>query len=168
MGATCSSKTSVAFQRTTWRYIPEDRTLRNHCCENLKSYVNILVWSFVLHGKRLSFWIIKKLCQMHKTSYTHTGGWSNYDFWVRRGLFNIPSQHLTRGATVFDLTWIMQLEMIRKIHHESTSQSINTWRYIPEDRTLRNQRCENFKSYAELVVQKLVAIHTSDRIGTKW
>jgi hypothetical protein len=27
MEATCSSETSVDFQRTTWRYIPEDGTL---------------------------------------------------------------------------------------------------------------------------------------------
>jgi hypothetical protein len=27
MAATCSSETSVDFQRTTWRYIPEDETL---------------------------------------------------------------------------------------------------------------------------------------------
>jgi hypothetical protein len=36
--ATCSSETSVNFQRTTRRYILEDRTLHNHRCENLKSY----------------------------------------------------------------------------------------------------------------------------------
>jgi hypothetical protein len=35
--ATCSSETSVDFQRTIWRYIVEDRTLHNHCCENFKS-----------------------------------------------------------------------------------------------------------------------------------
>jgi hypothetical protein len=29
---------SVDFQRTTRRYIPENRTLHNHLCENLKSY----------------------------------------------------------------------------------------------------------------------------------
>jgi hypothetical protein len=28
---------SVDFQRTTWLYIPGDRTLPNHRCENLKS-----------------------------------------------------------------------------------------------------------------------------------
>jgi hypothetical protein len=39
MEAICSSETSVVFQRTTWRYIPEDRTLRNHRCENLNSYL---------------------------------------------------------------------------------------------------------------------------------
>jgi hypothetical protein len=35
--ATFSFETSVSFQRTTWRYIPEDTTLLNHCCENLRS-----------------------------------------------------------------------------------------------------------------------------------
>jgi hypothetical protein len=33
-----SSETSVDFQRTT-RRIPEDSTLHNHRCENLKSYL---------------------------------------------------------------------------------------------------------------------------------
>jgi hypothetical protein len=43
MEATCSSETSVDFQRSTWRYIPEDRTLQqtpvillakiNRCCQ---------------------------------------------------------------------------------------------------------------------------------------
>jgi hypothetical protein len=40
MEATCSSETSVDFQRTTRCYIPEDRTLHNHRCENLKSYTS--------------------------------------------------------------------------------------------------------------------------------
>jgi hypothetical protein len=35
---TCSSETSAGFQRTTRRYTPEERTLHNHRCENLKSY----------------------------------------------------------------------------------------------------------------------------------
>jgi hypothetical protein len=38
MEAACSSETSVDTQRTTRRYIPEDRTLHNHRYENLKSY----------------------------------------------------------------------------------------------------------------------------------
>jgi hypothetical protein len=38
MNAICSSETSVGTQRTTRRYIPEDGTLHNHRCENLKSY----------------------------------------------------------------------------------------------------------------------------------
>jgi hypothetical protein len=36
--ATCSSETSVDFQRTARRYIPEDGTFHTHRCENLKSY----------------------------------------------------------------------------------------------------------------------------------
>jgi hypothetical protein len=38
MDAICSSETSVETQRTTRRYIPEDDTLHDHRCENLKSY----------------------------------------------------------------------------------------------------------------------------------
>jgi hypothetical protein len=39
MEATCSSETPVATQRTTRRYIPEDDTLHNRRCENLKFYM---------------------------------------------------------------------------------------------------------------------------------
>jgi hypothetical protein len=34
-----SSEASVDFQRTIRRYMPEDRTLRNNRCENLKCYI---------------------------------------------------------------------------------------------------------------------------------
>jgi hypothetical protein len=39
MEAICSFETSVATQQTTRRQIPEDNTLHNHGCENLKSYI---------------------------------------------------------------------------------------------------------------------------------
>jgi hypothetical protein len=39
MEAKCSSETSVDCQRTTRRYIPEDSSLQNQRCENLKSYI---------------------------------------------------------------------------------------------------------------------------------
>jgi hypothetical protein len=39
MEAPCSSEMSVDFQQTTWNYIPEDRILYNHCCENLRFYI---------------------------------------------------------------------------------------------------------------------------------
>jgi hypothetical protein len=46
MEVTCSFETSVDFQRTTRRYIPEDSTLHNHLCENLKSHIlKVWVWS---------------------------------------------------------------------------------------------------------------------------
>jgi hypothetical protein len=38
----CSSETSVDSQQTTRRYIPEDGTLHNRRCENLKSYIHIV------------------------------------------------------------------------------------------------------------------------------
>jgi hypothetical protein len=37
------SEMSAEFQRTTWRFIPEDGTLHNHCCENHKS-----CWQFTI------------------------------------------------------------------------------------------------------------------------
>jgi hypothetical protein len=39
MEVTCSSETSVDFQRTTQRYIPKDRNIHNHRCEDFKSYI---------------------------------------------------------------------------------------------------------------------------------
>jgi hypothetical protein len=36
---TCSSEKAADFQQTTWHYIPEDRTLHNLHCENLKCYI---------------------------------------------------------------------------------------------------------------------------------
>jgi hypothetical protein len=40
MEMTCSSETSVDFQWMTQHYIPEDRILHNHWCENLKAYTD--------------------------------------------------------------------------------------------------------------------------------
>jgi hypothetical protein len=47
MEATCSSETSVDFQTDyTALYIPEDKILHNHPCENLKSYKLHFVHNF--------------------------------------------------------------------------------------------------------------------------
>jgi hypothetical protein len=43
MKATCSCEMSVDFQR---RYIPEDRTLHNHLCDNFKSYILYIFFIF--------------------------------------------------------------------------------------------------------------------------
>jgi hypothetical protein len=40
---TCSSETSTDFQKATWRYIPEDRTLHDHICTDLKPYISVTV-----------------------------------------------------------------------------------------------------------------------------
>jgi hypothetical protein len=42
-GGDMFSETSDDFQQTTWHYIPDDSTLHNHCCGNLKSYINIML-----------------------------------------------------------------------------------------------------------------------------
>jgi hypothetical protein len=52
-----SSETSVETQRTTRLHIPEDDTLHNHRCENLKSHVALFVWKFVYFA-RVSAWFI--------------------------------------------------------------------------------------------------------------
>jgi hypothetical protein len=45
MEATCSSESSVRFQRSTVCCISEDRALHNHLCENLRCYRRlILLW----------------------------------------------------------------------------------------------------------------------------
>jgi hypothetical protein len=93
------SETSVAFQWTTQRYIPEDRTLHNHRCENLKSY-SLFLFTVLLrtgsripllgnHNSRVQFtanrisaafpdvvswpWVARsfKLCVLSTTSRTH-------------------------------------------------------------------------------------------------
>jgi hypothetical protein len=43
MEVICSSETSIEFRRTVWRYNPEDGTLHNRRCENLRSYNDIVV-----------------------------------------------------------------------------------------------------------------------------
>jgi hypothetical protein len=48
METTCSSETSVRFQQTTQSYIPEDGSVRDHRCENLKSYI-LYYLCFVLY-----------------------------------------------------------------------------------------------------------------------
>jgi hypothetical protein len=58
MEAAFSSETSVDFQQITWRYTPDDRTLHNHCCENLKSCIfllSICKWFFTSWIKNSNF-----------------------------------------------------------------------------------------------------------------
>jgi hypothetical protein len=68
----CSSETSVVTQRTTRRYIPDDGTLHNHRCENLKSYTIIYFhvgfhtdssWYHQNHGHELDTKIRDKRCK---------------------------------------------------------------------------------------------------------
>jgi hypothetical protein len=49
--------------RATWRYIPEDSTLHNHRCENLKSYI---YYNFVWH-----------MCVLKAHTFVQTEHWYN-------------------------------------------------------------------------------------------
>jgi hypothetical protein len=52
MEETCSSETSVDIQRITWRYAQEERTLHNHLCENLKSYLlELITFGFITENQ---------------------------------------------------------------------------------------------------------------------
>jgi hypothetical protein len=64
MGTICFSETSVDFHRTTWPYIPEDRTLRNHRCENLKSYREFQIPA---QGLGIMAWAVTRLRQGPKS-----------------------------------------------------------------------------------------------------
>jgi hypothetical protein len=48
MNAICSPETSVDFQQLTRCYITENATLRSYRCENLKSFMIIIVWDGIL------------------------------------------------------------------------------------------------------------------------
>jgi hypothetical protein len=73
--------TSVDFQWTTRRYIPEDRSLHNHHCDNLRSYKSLSAYTpkVYLHhyaqppeeikGKR---WGYKTNLKRHKPKWTVT------------------------------------------------------------------------------------------------
>jgi hypothetical protein len=50
MEAICSSETLVASQQTTRHHIPEDDTIHNHRCENLKTYILFMSWGGVILG----------------------------------------------------------------------------------------------------------------------
>jgi hypothetical protein len=56
-----ANETSVDCQRATWSYTPEDGTLHNHRCENIKSYL-------ILSPTEIPSWtpILKNMEQQNK------------------------------------------------------------------------------------------------------
>jgi hypothetical protein len=65
METICSSETSVETRRTTRRHIPEDDTLHNHRCGNLKSYK----FGKVLR-KRFIWWykVLSPVCEISSST----------------------------------------------------------------------------------------------------
>jgi hypothetical protein len=85
MEATCSSETSADFQRTTRRYISEDRTVHNHGCENLKSYTfqfpyrSVRVYDFVVYLTTLLVWTGGKELETAKVECNEMA-WHSFSF----------------------------------------------------------------------------------------
>jgi hypothetical protein len=95
MEAICSSETSVDFQRTTQRYIPEDSTLHNHRCENLKSHSPHSFLGFV---HRLAFPTEHSVSELHLFSFSGEKERRHLLNWVRQspdnpspGPSNVPT-----------------------------------------------------------------------------
>jgi hypothetical protein len=83
MEAICSSEISVDFQQTTRRYIPEDSSLHNHRCENLKSFIEYIFLfhtSLVLHNLSLLLLLCIKLLIIYYLWITmfHRPVWYNW------------------------------------------------------------------------------------------
>jgi hypothetical protein len=55
MEAICSSETLVETLWTTRRHIPEDATLHHHHCENLKSYIVLLLFPLTTRGIDIAY-----------------------------------------------------------------------------------------------------------------
>jgi hypothetical protein len=89
-----SPETSTDLQRTTRRYTPEDRTLHNHHCENLKSYIlNCCILSRI---RGLAWRIIMG---------------SGFDDWIYWHFFTITAHTLNSF-------WIPYAELLRRISHK--------------------------------------------------
>jgi hypothetical protein len=78
---------SPLSQRTVRRHIPEDVTLHNHRCENVKSYIRFIL----LHVSVLKYVILSFLCHIFKMSSILGVGW-DWVHLVRRPLMGLLYQ----------------------------------------------------------------------------
>jgi hypothetical protein len=73
-----SSGTLVFSQQTAWCYIPEDSTLHNHCCKNIKSYnpeyvstdIRYFIRIFSLPVAYVRYVDVSKTWLIHTNDYT--------------------------------------------------------------------------------------------------
>jgi hypothetical protein len=120
METICSSETSVdTFQRTARRYIPEDGTLYNRRCENLKSYNMVLFNEVVLSCKATSR--IRIANYIFYTCYYCENKLRRQWFfifffaisWYRQSSLFRPHIHIPRSSSVSPFFWFTLYNLFR-------------------------------------------------------
>jgi hypothetical protein len=116
MEATWSSEASVGFQRTSRHYIPEDRTLHNHRCENLKSYISSSVLPFMF-----SFLFQFRIYSWSCESYSHLVGF------LRQGIGPSHSIYCTGRCKIYEdiIHSQMRFELMITVVERSMTESGN-------------------------------------------
>jgi hypothetical protein len=116
MEATCSSETSVDFQRTTWSYFPEDRSLHNHRREKLKSYLPALEISEEFQTQGIRAKTDRPYCI--QLIWSKTKGWWFLPFHYLR-----PSPFL----------WLLSRIVLRRCQYPEHTTSDDEWMIILKD-----------------------------------
>jgi hypothetical protein len=80
MSPSSATETSVDFQHTTRRYIPEDRTLHNQRCENFKCYTGRSLSESeneLLHCGLLDYATVESGSSFRKNTLLSSKGWGH-------------------------------------------------------------------------------------------
>jgi hypothetical protein len=116
---TCSSETSVDFQRITRHYMPETELVFSPVpCHGDRGYYGRLQIAFYSCNQQCNIWNLCKGCSLQ------------------------PPAHA--GSSLADF-YTLKMETIRS--SETSVYTISTRRYIPEAGILHSHRRENLKSY---------------------
>jgi hypothetical protein len=161
MEAIYSSEASVETQRTTWRHIPEDDTLHNHHCENLKSYTEcssytpIKIWSrnVTVQYSTCKMWkysnmvLYETLFNAYRHIYTTKvfGEWQLVLYW---GFPNVNIIGNFHSQTSLITKWAWHLVGVCCIYFCS-----HRWPYFPLLTLISEPHCNiglSFRIYCEL------------------
>jgi hypothetical protein len=116
---TSYSETSVHFQRNTWSYNQKYRTLHNHRCENLKSYITLKpvvmyvckTWSMTEEEKCKVKYVGEK--RSEEDTWTHSWEWvlKNQNWLKTEGILYEPWTLKTENCS----GWSMWLRCAKQI-----------------------------------------------------
>jgi hypothetical protein len=125
------SETSPDFKRTTWRYIPENRTLHNHRYENFKSYI-IYTYEqdrgFELcskHGSLSTFLLVAVLMWLLVFLFTRTA--TECQIWDRRIDILQLRVDVAFGRPQRRVNWIQKTRTLRNKRENSTTYNRKYW-----------------------------------------